>query len=91
MAHVTRPIEWVSSLRYPTKPDGSLRIWLDPHNLNKGITREHYKAPTLQEILHQLLGDTVFSKIEVKGGFKEYLFGHPLFLFNNLQYPQRQV
>ena len=32
---VTRPTEWVSSITYPTKPDGLLRICLDPCNLNK--------------------------------------------------------
>ena len=42
---VTEPTEWVSSITYPTKPDGSLRICLDPRDLNKAIIREHYKAP----------------------------------------------
>ena len=46
IAPVTTPTEWVSSITYPTKQDGSLRICLDPHNLNKAIIREHYKAPT---------------------------------------------
>ena len=66
---VTRPTEWVSSITYPTKPDGSLRICLDPCNLNKAIIREHYKAPTLEEISHRLSGATVFSKLDAKNGF----------------------
>ena len=64
--------EWVSSITYPTKPDGSVRICLDPHNLNKAIIREHYKAPIfpiLEEISHQLAGSTVFSKLDQKNGF----------------------
>ena len=36
---VTEPTEWVSSITYPTKPDGSLRICLDPRDLNKAIIR----------------------------------------------------
>ena len=59
-APVTRPTEWVSSITYPTKPDGSLRICLDPHNLNIAVIREQYKTPTLEEISHQLAGTTVF-------------------------------
>ena len=33
---VTAHTEWVSSITYPTKPDGSLRICLDPRNLKQG-------------------------------------------------------
>ena len=65
IAPVTTPREWVSSITYPTKQDGSLRICLDPHNL-KAIIREHYKAPTLEEISHRLSGTTVFSKMDAK-------------------------
>ena len=46
IAPVTRPTKWISLLTYHTKPDGSLRICLDLHDLNKAIIREHYKAPT---------------------------------------------
>ena len=66
---VTRPTEWVSSITYPTKPDGLLRICLDPHDLNNAIIREHYKAPTLEEISHRLSGTTVFSKLDAKNRF----------------------
>ena len=41
---------WVSSLMYPKKPNGKLRICLDPKDLNKVIIQEHHKAPTLKEI-----------------------------------------
>ena len=40
-----------------------------PHNLNKAIIREHYKAPTLEEISHQLSGTTIFYKLDAKNGF----------------------
>ena len=66
---VTEPTEWVSSLTYPRKPNGSLRICLNPRDLNKAIIREHYKAPTLEEISHKLSGATVFSKLDAKDSF----------------------
>ena len=69
IAPVTEPTEWVSSLIYPHKADGSLSICLDPRDLNKAIIWEHYKAPTLDEITHKLSGATVFSKLDVKDGF----------------------
>ena len=69
IAPVTEPMEWVSSLTYPQKPDGSLCICLDPRDLNKAIIQEHYKAPTLDEITHKLSGAKVFSKLDAKDGF----------------------
>ena len=69
IAPVTRLTEWVSSIKYPTKADGLLRICLNPHDLNKAIIREHYKAPTLEELSHQLAGTTVLSKMDAKNGF----------------------
>ena len=69
IAPVTEPKEWVSSLTYPQKPDGSLCICLDPRDLNKAIIQEHNKAPTLDEITHKLSGAKVFSKLDVKDGF----------------------
>ena len=69
IAPVTEPMEWVSSLTYPQKADGSLHICLVPRDLNKAIIQEHYKAPTLDEITHKLSGAKVFSKLDAKDGF----------------------
>ena len=66
---VTIPTEWVSSITYPRKPDGTLCICLEPRDLNNAIIREHYKAPTLEEISHKLAGATVFSQLDAKDGF----------------------
>ena len=66
---ITEPTEWVSSLTYLTKSDGTICPCLDPHNVNKAIIHEHYKAPTLEEISHKLSGATVFSKLDGKDGF----------------------
>ena len=62
-------MEWVSSLTYPCKPDGSLHICLDLRDLNKANIREHYKAPTLDEITHKLSGAKVFLKLDAKDSF----------------------
>ena len=66
---VTEPTEWVSSITYPHKPDGTLCICLDSKDLKKAIIREHYKVPTLEEISHKLAGATIFSKLDAKDGF----------------------
>ena len=60
---------WVSSLTYPKKPNGKLRICLDPKDMNKAIIRENHKAPTLEEIAHVLTGATKFSKVDSNKAF----------------------
>ena len=50
---VTEPTPWVSSLTYPRKSNGELRICLDPKDLNKNIIRTYHKTPTIEEITHK--------------------------------------
>ena len=65
----TEPTPWVSSLTYPKKANGKLRICLDPKDLNKAIISENHKAPTLKEIAHVLTGATKFSKVDGNKAF----------------------
>ena len=65
----TEPTPWVSSLTYPKKANGKLRICLDPKDLNKAIICENHKAPTLEEIAHILMGATKFSKVDSNKAF----------------------
>ena len=65
----TEPTPWVSSLTYPKKANGKLRICLDPKDLNKAIIHENHKAPTLKEIAHVLTGATRFSKVDSNKAF----------------------
>ena len=65
----TEPTPWVSSLTYPKKANGKLRICLDPKDLNKAIIHENHKAPTLEKIAHVLTGATKFSKVDGNKAF----------------------
>ena len=51
------------------KKNGSLRLCLDPRDLNKAVKREHYKIPTMQEIASEFAGKTVFSTLDLKDGY----------------------
>ena len=44
------PTPWVSSVTFPRKPNGEVRVCLDPSNLNKAIIREHHKPMMVEEI-----------------------------------------
>ena len=61
--------EWVNSLVYRRKPNGQLKICLDPKDLNKAIRREHHVIPTLEEILPKLAGATFFSIVDARCGY----------------------
>jgi hypothetical protein len=53
---VDEPTEWVNSMVVVPKPNGELRICLDPRDLNFAVKREHYQMPTLDETTSQLAG-----------------------------------
>ena len=66
---VTAHSDWCSSLVYVTKPDGSLRICLDPKKLNKSLRRCPHKIPTLEELNPTFTGAQFFSKLDAKAGY----------------------
>ena len=51
------------------KKDGTLRICLDPKDLNKAILREHYPLPTIEDIATRLHGAKVFTILDISKGF----------------------
>ena len=52
------------------KPDKkSVRVCLDPRDLNKAIRRNHFHLPTLDDVLPRLKGARVFSLLDAKDGF----------------------
>ena len=61
--------DWVHNLVIVQKKNGTLRLCLDPRDLNKVIKREHYRIPTAQEISSKLTGKKVFSTLDLKNGY----------------------
>ena len=65
------PTEWVSPLVVVPKPDGDIRVCVDMRRANEAIERERHPIPTIEEVLHDLNGSTVFSKLDLKWGFHQ--------------------
>ena len=63
---VDEPTDWINSLVVREKPNGSLRICLDPKDLNKTIKREHYPVPPVDMVTNKLQGATFFSHLDGK-------------------------
>ena len=66
---IDEPPDWVSSLVIVEKPNGQIRLCLDPRDLNKAIKRHHHPMPTVDEILTKLGGAKVFSKLDASSGY----------------------
>ena len=69
LVKVDEPTDWVHNLVVVEKKNGSLRLCLDPKNLNHVVKREHYRIPTIQEIASEFAGKSVFSTLDLKDGY----------------------
>ena len=63
------PTEWISATVVVMKPDGRIRLCIDPKPLNKALKRNHYPTPTIDEILSELSKARLFSVLDAKNGF----------------------
>ena len=62
---------WVSSIVTPSKKNGDVRICVDMRMANKAIERERHAMPTIDELIHDLNGSNVFSKMDLKAGYNQ--------------------
>ena len=69
IARVDGPTPWISNCLAIRKPNGAVRICIDPSNLNAAIERNHFPLPTIEEVLPSLKDAKVFSLVDAKDGF----------------------
>ncbi|KAK2721884.1 hypothetical protein QYM36_004009 [Artemia franciscana] len=65
----TKPTEWVNSIVLVKKGDGSLRICLDPVDLNRWIKRPHHPVPLFEDIAAKCEGAQKFFKVDARSGY----------------------
>ena len=53
---VERPTDWVNALVVVEKPNGKLRLCLDPRPLNQAIKRHYFPMPTAEDIFSSMQG-----------------------------------
>ena len=66
---VTEPTSWVNSLVCVEKPNGKIRICLDPKALNDNIRRPHYPMRSIDDITAKLAGAKYFSVLDATKGY----------------------
>ena len=54
IAKVSEPTDWISSTAVVMKPNGKIRLCLDPRPLNKALKRNHYPMPVIDDLLPDL-------------------------------------
>ena len=53
------------------KKDGSMRMCIDYRELNKVMTKNQYPLPRIDDLLDQLQGVRVFSKVDLHSGYHQ--------------------
>ena len=62
------PTDWVNSMVTVETPK-KLKICKDPRGLNKAIKREHFPMKTIEEVVQNMPGAKVFSKLDAASGY----------------------
>jgi len=60
------PTPWVRPVVIVPKPSGDIRLCVDMRGANQAIVRERHPIPTVDDVLYQLNGSTVFSKLDLR-------------------------
>ena len=69
VAKVNQPTDFVVSPQIVEKKDGSLRICLDPGNLNKWIKREHFPIPKFEDVKARIGKKKFFTVFDQKDSY----------------------
>jgi hypothetical protein len=70
---VDGPTPWVSNLVVAPKPNvpKEIRLCVDTRKTNLALKRERHVTPTIDDIVSELNGSTVFSKVDLYKGFHQ--------------------
>ncbi|GKB09019.1 putative reverse transcriptase domain-containing protein, partial [Tanacetum coccineum] len=62
---------WGALVLFVKKKDGSFRMCIDYHELNKLTVKNHYPLPRIDDLFDQFQGSSVYSKIDLRSGYHQ--------------------
>ncbi|GJY71229.1 putative reverse transcriptase domain-containing protein [Tanacetum coccineum] len=62
---------WGAPVLFVKKKDGSLRMCINYHELNKLTVKNRYPLPRIDDLFDQLQGSSVYSKIDLRSGYHQ--------------------
>ena len=68
---VTGPTPWVSLIIIVPKSSDQVRICVDMREANKAVKREKHLMSTIDDLVADLNGATVFSKLDLSSGYHQ--------------------
>ena len=85
---VTQPTDWLSNMLIKEKPNGKLRVCIDPsQTINRAIKRPIYTIPIMEEKLPHVTKAKVFTIVDVSEAFHNVVLDESSSLLTTFQGP----
>ena len=68
---VTSPTDWCAPIVVVPKSSDKIRLCVDFTKINESVKRENFPLPTTDQLLAQLDGATIFTKLDCNKGFHQ--------------------